>query len=84
MSGTVVLYGAPPPYYPPDIIPNPMPVPRPGPTIPDPVSAISKTIRVTTRVDENGALKLKVYVDGAFVSEATSENGSTITLEVVV
>ncbi len=38
-------------------------------------------LRVSTRCEEDGELKLKVYVNDVLVYEASSTNGTTLTME---
>jgi len=45
----------------------------------DPVA--KKRIRVTSKKDDDGSLRLKVYVDGVLISEAITDGGTTVTIE---
>ncbi len=88
-----MAYGAPSvPYEPPHTIPLPFVplVPPSTPTV-DWEKVLKSAnerekhkLRITTRREENGELKLKVYVDGELVYEAVSEGGGTLTVETTV
>lgn len=90
--GMVAAYGAPSvpwedpqPFGP--YIPNPL-IPEPEPNLRVVLDnlklAAPRKLRVSTMREDTGELKLKVYVDGVLVYEATSMNGTTITVETTV
>lgn len=87
--GMVAAYGAPSvPWEDPQPFGPYIPIPEPEPNLRVVLDnlklAAPRKLRVSTMREATGELKLKVYVDGVLVYEATSMNGTTITVETTV
>lgn len=80
-----VMYGGAPNWYPP---PQPY-IPKTIPSIAPPTQVFTpvekRRLRISTMLEAaTGELKLKVYLDGELLYEATSQHGTTITVETQV